>query len=198
MHLEKLISKQELITQLTQQIEDTGTWWDDSDVDENGNVDFSNLEYEYKHLVISSNQMDLIKMYDISIDDFCNENEIDFVSKTCEGTIEFIHTTRKSNLENIKQIGLIVDYEACFIPDLGEGIYGVPIDSEKGIDNLKTFLVDFDENEIPLIKGSYNGKYNYCFKGDLHQGYIVFHNKKIGPENLYFEVISVDDFLLNY
>lgn len=166
MNSNNLISKEELISKLAKQISNTGIWWDESDMDDDGYIDFNNLENEYRHLVLDSNQKKLIKMYGISLDDFCKENNVDFVSETHESEIEFIHVTKKSNLNCIKQMGLIVDDEACFIPDLGEGIYGMDSSSEIGIDNIKTFLVDFPEDEILLIKGTYKGKYNYCFKGE--------------------------------
>ncbi len=95
-------------------------------------------------------------------------------------------------------MGLIVDDEACFIPDLGEGIYGVDINSEIGMDNIRTFLVDFPENELLLIKGVYRGRYRYCFKGENHEGYLVFCSRRIDPKDLSFEVINVDDFFFKY
>lgn len=198
MNVNNLISKEELLKQLVKQIENTGVWWDESNMDEDGNIDFSELENEYRHLVLDINQRDLMKMYDISLDDFCKNKEVDFVSETHESEIEFIHVTKKSNLENIKHMGLITDDEACFIPDLGDGIYGVDRNSEIGIDNIKTFLVDFPENELLLIKGMYRGRYNYCFKGENHEGYLVFWNRRIDPKDLSFEVMNVDDFLFKY
>lgn len=198
MVVKSIISKEDLLKQLSEQIQDTGVWWDESDVDENGNVEFSNLDNEYRHLVVDRVQLDLMKIYGICLDDFCKENNIDFVSETCKAEIQFLHVTRKSNLENIKHMGLIVDDNACFIPDLGEGIYGVDVDSMKGVDNIKTFLVDFPDRELLLIKGVYEGGFNYCIKGENHEGYIVFHDRKISPKSLSFEIMAVEDFLLRY
>lgn len=192
------LTKEELLKQLESQVEETGIWWDESDIDEDGYIDFSNLESEFKHLYIASNQMEFMKIYDIDLDDFCREHEIDFTSKVYNGEIEFIHATSKSNLEDIKYMGLIVNEDATYIPDLGEGIYGVDASSAIGIDNLKTYLMDFQEDEIVLISGVYNGEYNYCIKGEDHEGYIVFRERKIAPENLTFKIMKVEDFMLNY
>ena len=95
-------------------------------------------------------------------------------------------------------MGLIVNEDSTYIPDLGDGIYGVDRYSDTGIDNLKTYLMEFQEDEILIIKGIYNGKYNYCVKGEDHEGYIVFHDRKINPHNLSFEVIKLNDFFFEY
>lgn len=192
------LTKEELLKQLESQIEETGIWWDESDIDKDGCVNFSNLENDFKHLAITSKQMEFMKFHDIDLDDFCREYEIDFTSQVYDGEIEFIHVTSKSNLEDIKHMGLIVNEDATYIPDLGEGIYGVGAESNIGIDNLKTYLMDFQEDEIVLISGVYNGEYNYCIKGEDHEGYIVFRERKIAPENLTFKIMKVEDFMLNY
>lgn len=198
MNIANFISKDELLKQLENQIKETGIWWDESDMDDDGYIDFSNLEGTFKHLIINQKQIEFIKIYDIDLDNFCREHEIDFVSQTCDGTIEFIHATSKSNLEDIKEMGLIVNEDSTYIPDLGDGIYGVDRYSDTGIDNLKTYLMEFQEDEILIIKGIYNGKYNYCVKGEDHEGYIVFHDRKINPHNLSFEVIKLNDFFFEY
>lgn len=198
MQMLNFVTKDELLNQLESQIEETGIWWDESDVDEYGNIDFSKLESEFKHLAIDLKQIDFMKIYDIDLSDFCRDHEIDFVSQTHSGEIEFIHATRVSNLEDIKEMGLIINEDATYIPDLGEGIYGADINSDKGIDNLKTYLVDFPEDEILIIKGLYNGKYNYCVKGEDHEGYIVFHDRVISPSNLSFEIMKLNDFFFEY
>ena len=192
------VTKDELLNQLESQIKETGIWWDESDVDENGIVDISNLESEFKHLTVSSKQIDFMKIHGIDLDDFCRDHEIDFVSQAYDGEIEFIHATRVSNFEDIKQMGLIVNPDATYIPDLGEGIYGVDANSEKGIDNLKTFLMDFNDDEILLVKGIYNGKYNYCIKGENHEGYILFYDKVISPINLSYKIMQLNDFFFEY
>lgn len=198
MQMLNLISKEELLNQLKNQTRETGIWWNESDIDEDGYIDFSNLEGEFKHLVVSQKQIEFAKMYDIDLDDYCRENEIDFMSQTHNSEIEFLHATRVLNLENIKQMGLIVNDDATYIPDLDEGIYAVDIASSKGIDNLKTYLVDFPDEEILLVKGVYEGSYNYCVKGEDHEGYIVFHDRKVGPEGLSFEIVKLEDFFLRY
>ena len=198
MQISNFITKEELLKQLKNQTEETGIWWSEADLDEDGLVDFSNLEGETKHLVVTQSNLDFMKIYDVDLVDYCRENEIDFVSKTNNSEIEFIHATRVSNLEDIKHMGLIINDEATYIPDLGEGIYGVDVDSEIGIDNLKTYLVDFPDNNMLLIKGRYKGEYNYCIKGEDHIGYLVFKERRIPPENLSFEIIKVSDFMMKY
>lgn len=191
-----LISKEEFLNQLISQIEYTGVLYNESDIDDKGNIDFEELDYDYKHLAINYKQQDLIRLHDIDIDEFCREQEVDFVSEIDEFEIDFIHVTKKSNLENIKQLGLIVDPKSKFIPDLGVGIYAVPIGSERGLDNLKTFLEDYCEDEILVITGTHKGKYTHCIKGEGHEGYIVFKDSKISPENLSFEIMNIYDFLM--
>lgn len=198
MKLQYFISKEELLAQLINQVENTGVWWDELDLDEHGNIDFDNLESEYRHLRINSVQKDLMKMHGICMDDFCRDNNINFVSETNNSEIKFIHVTRKINLKSIQDNGLIVDLKSCYIPDLGTGIYVVPIDSRKGIDNLKIFLEDFPDEDILLIEGVYEGDYTYCFKGEGHEGYVVLKNEKICSDNLIFKTMSLSNFLLNY
>lgn len=191
-----LISKEEFLNQLINQIEYTGVLFNESDIDDNGNIYFKELDYDYKHLVLNYVQQDLIKLHNINIDEFCRDNEINFVSEIDDFEMDFIHVTKKSNLESIKQLGLIVDQESNFIPDLGVGIYAIPIGSEKGLDNLKTFLEDYCEDEILLITGTHKGKYTHCIKGEGHEGYIVFKDPQISPENLSFETMNIYDFLM--
>ena len=192
------ITKEELLNQLESQVIETGIWWSDADIDENGHVDFSNLEGDFIHLTISSEQVDFMKIYGIDLDTFCKEYEVDFVSQTYNGEIEFIHVTKVENLESIKYMGLLQNENVTYIPDLGEGIYAVDAESTKGLENLKTYLSDFSEEKMLLIKGIYTGKYNYCIKGQGHEGYIVFHDKVIPPSNLSFEIIDLNDFFFEY
>lgn len=198
MKLNGLMSKNELLCNLDNQVEKTGIWWDQDDLDEYGEVNIDSLDYGYKHLIIDSQQKELIKLQEIDLDKYCIEHNINFVSEKRNSEIEFIHITKKSNLKEIKRMGLLSNCEANFIPDLGIGIYGVDANSEIGIDNVKTFIMDTSEGEIVVINGIYRGKYNYCFKGEGHEGYIVFEDELIEPEQLSFKIVEVDDFLLNY
>ena len=195
MTITNFISKEDLLKQLNSQIEYTGIWWE-SEIEKENCTDFSSMDYEFKHLVVKSNQKDYLKIYDICLNSFCEENKIDFISESYDSEIEFLHVTSKSNLDDIKSLGLI-HINNDYIPDLGEGIYAVDINSSKGLDNLKTYLVDFKEDDILIITGTYNGRYNYCIKGEGHEGYLVLHDE-VKPESLSFEIKSLNDFFFEY
>lgn len=124
-------------------------------------------EFLFQHLVlpISStiNESELEKLADI--------HQVDFISQVEEGTINFIHVSYTSQLTSIKEIGLIASSESS---DLGVGVYLIEEDDVEGTENLLTYVETLmQEEDILIVKGTYQGRYIRCLYGEGHEGYIV-------------------------
>ena len=147
-----------------------------------------------EHLIISSKEKDLIISFFGSIENFCKETNVDFVSEEItDNHIEFIHLSDVFKADSIKSKGLL----ACHcsdVVDLGFGIYAIESNDEIALDNLKTFFEDYMYDEVLVVKGKYNSSYTKCIYGEGCEGYIVL-DEDVEPAKLSFKIMKVDDFL---
>lgn len=166
--------------------------WEEVDYDD---IIKNKEEYSItEHLVISLKEKELIIKYFDSIEAFCKETNIDFVSEEVDGKdIEFMHLSSVHKEHSIRKNGLLEKY-CSDEADLGFGIYAIESNCDKGLDNLKTFFEDYSDDNVLVIKGKYDSFYTKCIYGEGHEGYIVL-TEDIDPSKLSFEIMKVDDFL---
>ena len=196
--METLNSKEELMHYLiNNKVEPTG-FISEIDEDEIDYCDIIKNKKEYgvtEHLVISSKEKELIIKYFGSVEAFGIETNIDFISEEINDTpIEFIHLSNPRFENSIRSKGLVSDY-CSYVTDLGFGIYAIESNCEQGLDNVKTFFEDYEDNYVLVVKGKYNSHYTKCIYGIGHEGYIVL-SEDVEPSLLSFEIMEVDDFLL--
>lgn len=133
-------------------------------------------EFLFQHLVLSISsaidESELEKLADI--------HRVDFISQVEEGTINFIHVSYPSQLKSIKERGLIASSESS---DLGVGVYLIEEDDVEGTENLLTYVETLMQEEILIIKGTYQGEYMRCIYGESHEGYIVV-KETVLPNNI--------------
>lgn len=151
----------------------------------------------FTQVVISEQYLQELKEREITMESLCKHNSFDFVSlQLDEAELQFLHVTSLHNLQSIKTHGL--RYKANdYIPDLGEGIYLVDRNSIEGMENLKDYLTDFEDDELAVITGTFVGSIQYCIHGEGHKGYVLVKDT-IKPEDLSIEIMKTSDFLYNY
>lgn len=118
----------------------------------------------------------------------------DFLSILKEGKVEAKHITKKDNLASIAATGFAV--EDSYILDLGKGIYAY-LETDDGVDNIKDYIEDFEEERMTIINCLYEGLYMHCVYGKGHTDYIVMMNNR-GIIIDDHEEVYVDDFLFQY
>lgn len=154
---------------------------------------FEGDEPTFHQLVVSEDEMNnLLKVYG-SYESIRNYYNVDFISVCITTDIDFIHATSPEHKESIDKFGLIMT-DSEYIPDLGKGIYGIDVYSEKGFENLKTFISEKDIKDILIIEGNYVGDVEVCVYGERLVGSIVI-KENVEPENLEMNIYKVDDFL---
>lgn len=131
----------------------------------------------YNHIILTKEQ------YDAMSDD------IDFrifgdilISVKYEGELDFIHYFDISNMESIKEKGLLTSYSNSksnygYRPDMGYGIYVIQGEFSHDMpDNIAELLLsryDNEDEEIGYVVGMYNGEYLECINTYSHSGYYV-------------------------
>lgn len=148
-------------------------------------------EFMFKNLILT--QQEYLQITDLRT--LAEQNQVDFISVETEGEINYIHLTDIDNIDFIEQNGLTKKND---ISDLGIGIYVVDKNNFDGVDNLKTYFedYDYDDDDIAIVTGNYQGKYLECVYGYGHKGYIVINADKIEYNNI--DTINIEDFLFEY
>lgn len=153
----------------------------------------------FRHLILTVEQWEMI-MENLAEDFevFCRQERIDFVSVQRQGDLDFLHLTSVENLDSISSVGLSAspfEGTVSWISDLGEGIYVISEDDLIGLDNLQTYCMDWKEDEVSIVTGSYVGPYLECVKGFQHEGYVVLQTSCIKGSDLETNIESLDEFL---
>lgn len=154
-------------------------------------------DFLFKHLILEEVQLNELGY---SPKELLSLLEIDFLSVKRHGEFDFLHTSHISNFEDIERDGLKYDPNPDFISDLGVGLYVVEEDNIEAVDHLATYIsnhYDYDEEELVVVRGSYNGSYVECVAGDYHKGYIVIQ-EDLDASILEVDVEKIDDFLYNF
>ena len=119
---------------------------------------------------------------------------VDFILETKKEELEFLHVSYIHLQESIEEKGLIIQTQDDWISDLGTGLYVVEDGNEEALDNLKNYVEHHEDDELLLVRGSYQGEYLECIHGDEHVGYICI-KENIKKEDVECEVYEVEDFL---
>lgn len=113
------------------------------------------------------------------------------------GEVAFVRVSSTHMYQDILENG-IYHIDEDYIMDLGRGIYAAEFNNECGVDNIKTYIENFETEDILVITGVYTGRYYECITIGDHQGYLLF--KQPIPSECIQEVIqtTVSDFLYDY
>lgn len=123
-------------------------------------------------------------------------NKVDFIIQEKTGEIEFLHVSYKHLKNQINEEGLTYDKSCEWISDLGRGIYVIEEDNDEGLDNLYKYVENHEDEELLLVRGTFNGTYYECIYGDEHEHYICIKDN-ISPDSLSIQVVFLSDFLFN-